>query len=65
MIKVQLILLKRNNDEPILTAKSIQWMKFIDYIGPSIKADPSRIGGKTYKFSILVLYQTLHLERPI
>ena len=38
--------LKGGNTEPILTVKRIEWMKFIDYFGLSIEADPSRVGKK-------------------
>ena len=51
-----LVVLKRENIEPILTVKIIQWTKFIDYFGLSIEDDPSRLGKKNVYFSILVIY---------
>ena len=51
-----LVVLKRENIEPILTVKIIQWTKFIDYFGLSIEDDPSRLGKKNVYFFILVIY---------
>ena len=44
---------KRENYEPILTVKIIEWRKLIDYFGLIIEADPSRVGKKKiYTFHI-------------
>ena len=60
-----LVALKRENYEPILILKRTEWRKFIDYFGRSIEADPSMVGKKNVHFSVLGLYQALHLEIPI
>ena len=39
-----LVLLKRENSEPILIVKRTEWMKFIDYFGLSIETDLSNVG---------------------
>ena len=44
---------ERENPDPILTVKIIEWRKFVDYSGVSIKADPSRVDKKNiYYFGI-------------
>ena len=48
-----LVALKRENPEPILTVKIIEWRKFIDYFGLNIEANPSRLGKITHILSIL------------
>ena len=45
-----IVFLKRENPEPILTVKIIEWRKFIDYFGLSIEADQSRVGKKNIYF---------------
>ena len=53
MITDNLVSLKRENTEPILTVKIIEWRKLIDYIGLSIEADPSTVGkDNVYMFHI-------------
>ena len=44
LLTANLVSLKRENSEPILTVKIVEWRKFIDYSGLSIEADPSRVG---------------------
>ena len=41
--------------------KRTEWRKFIDYFGLSIEADPSTVGIKNVDFSILGLYQAIHM----
>ena len=65
LLTVKLVALKRGNSEPILTVKRIEWRKFIEYFGLSIEVDPSKVGKKNVLFSVLGLYQTLHMEIPI
>ena len=36
--------LKRENPEPILSVKIIEWRRFIDYFGLSSEAEPSKVG---------------------
>ena len=36
LITTNLVALKRENRDPILTVKSTEWRKCIDYFGPSI-----------------------------
>ena len=43
LLTVKLIALKRVNTEPILAVKITEWIKFIDYFGLIIEADPSRV----------------------
>ena len=43
LLTLNLVALKRGNPEPILTVKIIDWNKFIDRLGLSIKADPSTL----------------------
>ena len=50
LITYNLVARKRENPEPILTVKRIEWRKFIDYFGLSIDADPSRVGKKNVYF---------------
>ena len=44
LITTNLVALKRENHEPILTVKRTEWRKFIDYSGLSIETNPSRVG---------------------
>ena len=43
LLNYNLILMKRENTEPILGVKIIEWKKFIDDFGLSIEANPSRV----------------------
>ena len=53
LLTSKIVALKRENPEPILTVKIIEWRKFIDYFDLSIEADPSRVGKKNvYYFNI-------------
>ena len=45
-----LVALKSENSEPILTDKRTEWSKFLDYFGLSIEADPSRVGKNNVYF---------------
>ena len=45
-----LVALKRETTEPILTVKITEWRKFIDYSGLSIEDDPSKVGKKNVHF---------------
>ena len=47
LLTANLVTLKRENPEPILTAKIIEWRKFIDYFGLSIEAHSSRVKKRT------------------
>ena len=38
-----LVALKRENSEPILTVKRTEWRKFVDCFGLSIEAGPSKV----------------------
>ena len=38
-----LVAIIRENSDPILIAKRTEWRKFIDYFGPSIESDPSKV----------------------
>ena len=48
-----LVALKREKPEPILTVKIIEWRKFIDYFGLNIEANLYRLGKITYILSVL------------
>ena len=61
----ELFFLKRENPEPILTVKRIEWSKLIGYFGVIIESDPFRVVKKNVYFFILGIYQYLHLVRPI
>ena len=50
LLTVNLVALKRKNSEPILTVKRTERMKFIDYFGRNIEANPSRVGKKNVYF---------------
>ena len=64
LLTSNLVAQKRENAEPILTAKRIEWRKFIDYFGPSIEADPSRVGKKNvYWVYTKPFICTLHISR--
>ena len=43
LLTSNIVFMKRENPEPILTIKIIEWRKFIDYFGLSIEADPFRV----------------------
>ena len=68
LLTTNLVELKRENTEPILTVKRIEWRIFIDYFGLSIEADPSRVGKKNvYFFRVRYIISTssvnLHISR--
>ena len=50
LLASNLVELKRENPDPILTVKIIEWRKLIDSFGLSIEADPSRAGKKNVYF---------------
>ena len=60
-----IIFLKEENPEPILTVKIIEWRKFIDYFGLSIEANPTRVNKKNLYLPVLGLHQALHLDISI
>ena len=64
LITANLVWLKMENPEPILTAKRVEQRKFIDYFGLSIEAEPSRAKKKNVCFSVLGPYQSLNMEHP-
>ena len=53
LITDNLVSLKSKNTDPILTVTIIEWIKFNDYIGLSIEADPLRVVKKNLIFFIL------------
>ena len=54
LITYNLVLLKSENDETILTVKIIEWREFNSYFGLSVGADPSRVGkNNVYIFHIV------------
>ena len=61
LLSAYFVALERENYEPILSVKTTKWRKFIDYFGLSIEADPSKVGKKRIYFSMLDIYQYLHL----
>ena len=63
LLTANLVYLKMENPELILIVNRIEWRKFIDYSGLIIEVDPSRVWKKNI-FSILGIYQALHMERP-
>ena len=63
LITANLVILKRENLEPNLTVKIINWRKFIDYFGLSIAADSSRVK-KTYIFLYWVYTKTSIYKAP-
>ena len=65
LLTSNIIFLKRENTEPILIIKIIEWRKFIDYLGLSIEANPSRVGKRTYRLSLLGLHQALNMDISI
>ena len=65
MITYNLVSHKREKSNPILTAKIIEYRKFTNYFGLNIEAETSRVGKNKLYFSVLVIYQALHLESPI
>ena len=50
LLTVNLVAMKRENPEPILTVKINEWRKFIDCFGLSIEAYSSRVGKKNVYF---------------
>ena len=56
-----LVALKKENPEPVLAVKRIEWRTFIDYFGLSIGDDPSRVGKKNVYFSMLDIYKLFHI----
>ena len=60
LLAANLVELKRENTEPILTMKRTEWRKFVDCFGQCIEADPSRVGNKNIIFSKLGICQALH-----
>ena len=50
ILVTNLVSLKRENPEPILTVKITEWRKFINYFGLSIEAKPSRVDKKNLYF---------------
>ena len=68
LLTYSIVFLKRENYEPILTVKIIEWRKLIDYFGLIIEADPSRVGKKNSYF-VCMYYKTipssaqLHISR--
>ena len=50
LITSNLLFFKRENPEPILIMKRIEWRKFIDYFGLSIETDPTRVDKKNVTF---------------
>ena len=59
LLTAKVVASKRENPEPILTVKIIEWRKFINYFGLSIEADPSRVGRKNIYF-IHIEYIPIH-----
>ena len=56
LLTSNIVATNREKPEPILTAKIIEWRKFIDYFGLSIEVDPSSVGKRTWIFSIFGIY---------
>ena len=53
LLTSDLLALKNENPEPILTVKTTEWRKFIDYFCLIIEADPSSVeNNKVYLFHI-------------
>ena len=50
ILVTNLVSLKRENPEPILTVKITEWRKFINYFGLMIEAEPSRVGQNNLHF---------------
>ena len=50
LLTSNLVALKKENPEPILTDKIIEWRKFIDHYGLIIQSDQSRVGKKKLYF---------------
>ena len=65
LLTSNILFLKRENTEPILIIKIIEWRKFIDYFGLSIEANPSRVGKRTYMLSLLGRHQALNMDISI
>ena len=56
-----LFVLKREIPEPIWIVKRIERRKLIDILDEIIEADPSSFGKKEAYFSVLGIYQALHI----
>ena len=54
-------MLKREIPEPIWIVKRIERRKLIDILDEIIEADPSSFGKKEAYFSVLGIYQALHI----
>ena len=54
LLTSRIIFTKRENHEPIITVKRIEWSKFIEYFGLSIGDKPSRVGKNNVYFPYLV-----------
>ena len=68
LINSNLVALKRENNDPILTVKRTEWITFIDYFGLSIEFDLSRVvKTDVYIFHIGYIpspsYVKLHIAR--
>ena len=58
--------MKRENPEPILTVKIIEWSKFFNYFGLIIESDPPRVGKKkVYFFRVGSIPRPLSLKTHI
>ena len=54
LLNVKIVALKRENYEPILTVKIIDWRKSIDWSGLSIEDNPYRVVKTNLCFSYIV-----------
>ena len=68
LLTANLVVMKRENYDPVLTIKIIEWRKFIDYFGLSIEADPSGVGKKNVYFIHIGYipspsFVNIHIER--
>ena len=70
LITTNLVALKRENNDPILIVKRTEWVKFIDYFGLSIEADPSRVGKNNvyifpcWLYNKPVIYKAPYIKLP-
>ena len=69
LIATNINYLNRENYEPILTVKIIEWREFIDYFSLNIEADPYRVGKKNVYFVRMGYIPRLssidiHISRP-
>ena len=70
LVDDNIVALKRENYDPILTVKIIEWRKFIDHFGLNFEANPSRVGKKNVDFVHIGYIPSpssvkLHIERKI